>query len=79
MKGCLLVGSILTDKFFAGELIPEGHNFKLAVVAHKDIANKEVVQFDLGVLDLLEEYFVVFNIVLSKGSATISICWAGTK
>ena len=71
MKGCLLVGSILTDQFLAGELISKGNYFKLTVVAHKDIANKEVIEFDFGVLDLLEEYFVVFDIVLSKGSATI--------
>jgi len=60
----LLIRRILTNEFLPGKLVPKGNYLELAVEAHKDIADEEIVQLDLGVLYLFEEYFMVFYIVL---------------
>jgi hypothetical protein len=79
MRGRLLVGGILADQFLPGELISEGDDLELPVVADDHVADVEVVKLDVGVLDLLEEDFLVLDIVLHGVGGTISICWAGTK
>lgn len=75
----LLVGRILAHQFLPGELISEGHDLQLPVVAHDHVANVQVGELDFGVLDLLEEDFLILDIVLHGQGGTISICWAGTK
>lgn len=34
---------ILARKFFLGKLIPKSHNFKLPIVTHEDIPNKQII------------------------------------
>lgn len=79
MERGLLVGGILADQFLPRELISEGHDLELPVVADNHVADEEVGELDVGVLDLLEEDFLILDVVLRGAGGTISICWAGTK
>ena len=72
--GMVLIGGIFSDEFFSCELISIAHDLELAVEAKHYVANEQVIKFNLRVLYLFEEDFVIFEIVLSNIWITISIC-----
>ena len=70
----VLIGGVFPDEFFSCELISIAPYLELAVEAKHYVANEQVIKFNLRVLYLVEEDFVIFEIVLSNIWITISIC-----
>lgn len=75
----LLIRSILANQLLPCELIAKGNDLELSIEANHHIANKQIIKFNLRILDLLEEDLVILDIVLNRSGLTISIWLPGTK
>ena len=57
--------NLISQKLLPRELIPKINNFKLPWVTNKNISNIKILKTDIRIMNLLEEHFLIFNIVLT--------------
>lgn len=77
----ILIGNRLPCQIFLRELVTKIDYLKLPPVTRQNIPNIQIFHRNLGVLNFLQENFMIFHImlVLISDVPFISGCWVGSK